>query len=188
MERTAIPGMLLLRPKPIADDRGWFMRSFAADEFRDYGIPCDDLVEENHSRSHRHVVRGLHFRTDLREGKLVRVARGAIYDVVVDLRPSSPAFLTWAGVVLDDRDHHQVWVPPGCAHGFQALAESDVCYRVSAPYSPDLDGSVAWDDRDLGIDWPDRALARVSARDASSPALAEVRGRLDGWFGAPNAV
>jgi dTDP-4-dehydrorhamnose 3,5-epimerase len=183
---TSIPGMLVIHPRPIADDRGWFMRTFAAEEFRGYGVPCDELVEENHSRSHRHVLRGLHFRTDLREGKLVRVARGAVYDVVVDLRPASPAFLTWCATILDDRDHRQVWVPPGCAHGFQALAESDVCYRVSAAYAPALDALVAWNDAELGVDWPAPRQARLSARDAGAPALAEVRDRLTAWFGGTN--
>lgn len=183
-EPTGIPGMLVLHPKPIVDDRGWFMRSFAAEELREYGVPTGDLVEENHSRSHRHVVRGLHFRTDMREGKLVRVARGAVHDVVVDLRPSSPAFLTSVAIVLDDRDHRQVWVPPGCAHGFQALAESDVCYRVSAEYAPDLDGAVAWNDTDLGVGWPEPDRARLSARDAAAPPLAAIRDRFTAWFGA----
>lgn len=183
-EPTGIPGMLVLHPQPIADDRGWFMRTFAATEMREHGIPCDDLVEENHSRSHRHVLRGLHLRTDLCEGKLVRVARGAVYDVVVDLRPWSPAFLTSFATVLDDREHRQVWVPPGCAHGFQALEESDVCYRVSAAYAPDLDAAIAWNDADLGVDWPHPGLARLSARDAAAPTLAEVKDRLPTWFGA----
>jgi dTDP-4-dehydrorhamnose 3,5-epimerase len=184
---TGIPGMLVIHPRPIVDDRGWFMRTFAAGELREHGIPCAELVEENHSRSRPHVVRGLHFRMDLREGKLVRVARGRVFDVVVDLRPASPAFLSWYATILDDEEHRQVWVPPGCAHGFQALVESDVCYRVSAAYAPELDGAVAWNDPDLGIEWPAPHLARVSTRDSSAAPLAEVRARLGEWFGGSGA-
>jgi dTDP-4-dehydrorhamnose 3,5-epimerase len=186
--KTSVPGLLTISPKPIHDDRGWFMRTFAAEELAGYGIDHTALVEANQSRSHRGVVRGLHTRADTREAKLVRVARGRIYDVVVDLRPTSPAFGSWLGFELDDESHQQLYIPGGCAHGFQALSDvADVCYQVSAAYDPSLDAAVAWDDPDIGVRWP-LADATVSARDRQAPSLAEIRPRLDEWFGAADVA
>ena len=159
------------------------MRTFAATELAAYGIDHTTLVEANQSRSHRGVLRGLHTRADTREAKLVRVPRGRIFDVVVDLRPASPAFGRWLGFVLDDTDHQQLFVPGGCAHGFQALSEvADVCYQVTAAYDPALDAAVAWDDPEIGVRWP-VADPAVSARDRAAPRLAEIRSHLDAWFG-----
>jgi dTDP-4-dehydrorhamnose 3,5-epimerase len=183
-ERTDIPDLLLIRPTPLADERGWFMRSMCADEFAAAGIDTTTLVQENHSRSHRGVVRGLHVRAELREAKLVRVPRGRIYDVAVDLRPWSPTFLRWRGWIIDDVEHLQVRIPAGCAHGFQALSdEADVCYRVDAPYDSDLDVTIAWDDPEIGIEWP-LAGATLSKRDREAPRVAELRDRLATWFGS----
>lgn len=183
VEKTKIPGLLTIRPKPIADDRGWFMRTFAAAELAEYGIDHTALVEANHSRSRRGVIRGLHTRADTREAKLIRVPRGRIFDVVVDLRPKSPAFLTWLGFELDDVSHQQLYIPGGCAHGFQALSEVvDVCYRVSATYDPSLDAAVAWNDPEIAVEWP-LAESIVSERDQKAPRLAEIRANLDAWFG-----
>ncbi len=188
MEKTAIPGLLTILPKPIVDDRGWFMRTFAAAELASYGIDHTALVEANHSRSHRGVVRGLHTRADTREAKLIRVPRGHIFDVVVDLRPNSPAFGRWLGFDLDDVTHQQLYIPGGCAHGFQALsAEVDVCYQVSAAYDPSLDAAVAWDDPEIGVRWP-LADPIVSDRDRAAPRLAEIRPQLDEWFGTADVA
>lgn len=183
VEKTDIPGLLLISPKPIGDERGWFMRTFAAAEMAEYGIDHTNLVEANHSRSHRGVIRGLHTRADTKEAKLIRVPRGRIFDVVVDLRPKSPAFLTWLGFELDDVSHHQLYIPGGCAHGFQALSDVvDVCYQVTAAYDPSLDAAVAWDDPEIGVRWP-LAEATISPRDRRAPKLAELREKLDAWFG-----
>lgn len=178
-----IPGLLMISAQPISDHRGWFMRSFCAAEYAAAGIDQAAMVQENHSRSHRGVLRGLHTRAELREAKLVRVAHGQVFDVVVDLRPGSAAFGQWRGFVLDDTDHLQLRVPAGCAHGFQVLSdEADVCYKVDAPHDPALDVTIAWDDPELAVAWPlpDPVL---SARDAAAPKLAAIRPHLAEWFG-----
>ena len=182
--KTDVPGLLTIRAKPIPDHRGWFMRAFSADDFGAAGIDHTRLVQENHSRSHRGVVRGLHTRAEAREAKLVRVARGRIFDVVVDLRPKSPTFRQWRGFELDDETHLQIRIPAGCAHGFQALSElADVSYKVDAAYDPALDVTIAWDDPDIGITWP-LPDPVVSERDRQAPRLVEVEGNLQTWFGA----
>lgn len=183
VQKTKIPGLLTIDPKPIPDDRGWFMRTFAAAELAEYGIDHTSLVESNHSRSLRGVVRGLHTRADTREAKLIRVPRGRIFDVVVDLRPQSPAFGTWLGFELDDERHRQLYIPGGCGHGFQALSEvADVCYQVTAAYDPSLDAAVRWDDPEIGVEWPlDEPV--VSVRDRQAPLLSEIRDDLATWFG-----
>ena len=182
-----VPGLLVIRPQPRRDERGWFMRSYSVAEFAAAGIDHASLIEENHSRSSRGVLRGLHTRSERREAKLVRVVRGRVFDVVVDLRPGSPTFLQWRSFVLDDADHVQIRIPAGCAHGFQALSdEADVCYKVDAPYDPDHDAAVAWNDPDLAIPWPlpDPIL---SERDRNAPGLVELRPHLTDWFGTHGA-
>lgn len=184
IDPTDVPGLLTIRPHPIEDARGWFMRSFSADEYAAAGIDLSALVQENHSRSRHGVLRGLHTRAELREAKLVRVAHGKVFDVAVDLRPSSPTFLQWRSFVLDDVANLQIRIPAGCAHGFEVLSDTaDVCYKVDAPYDPALDVTIAWDDPSLAIGWPlpDPVL---SARDRRAPRLSAVRGQLAGWFGA----
>jgi dTDP-4-dehydrorhamnose 3,5-epimerase len=185
--RTSLHDVTVIEPEPMQDERGWFVRVFAAVAYRRAGIDHTELVQENQSRSRRRTIRGLHTRSRLGEDKLVRCARGEIYDVVVDLRPFSPTFLRWADFRLDDRAHHQIYIPAGCAHGFQALSEfADVCYRVSAYYDASLDVSIAWDDAELAIPWPlDRPI--LSERDRHAPALSEIRPRLAEWFGTPTA-
>lgn len=183
VSETTIHGVKLFEPEPRPDERGWFLRVFTADLYGEHGIDHTRLVQENQSRSRQRTIRGLHFRTELAEAKLVRVAHGAVFDVVVDLRPWSPSFLTWESFRLDDADHRQLYVPAGCAHGFQALTEpADVCYRVDAFYEPGLDGGLLYSDAELGIPWPlDDPI--VSDRDRKQPSLSEVRPRLVEWFG-----
>lgn len=179
---TDIPDLLVIRPRPLADQRGWFMRSLCAGEFAAAGIDVSALVQENHSRSRRGVVRGLHVRSQLCEAKLVRVVRGQVFDVAVDLRPWSPMFLQWRSWILDDTSHLQVRIPAGCAHGFQALSDqADVCYRVDAPYDPAHDITIAWDDPEIGIRWP-IPEPLLSTRDREAPRLVQVRDQLAGWF------
>lgn len=176
-------GMWLIQPQPIADDRGWFTRVFDRDTHARAGVDHTRFVQENHSRSRRGVLRGLHVRTELTESKLVRCARGHVFDVAVDLRPWSATFAEWASFDLDDHLHLQVLIPAGCAHGFQAQSEvADVCYRVDAPYDRTKDAALAWDDAELAIPWP-IPHPLLSARDQHAPALADVRPHLGDWFG-----
>ncbi len=183
ISRTDVPGLLTIRPHPVVDDRGWFMRSFSADEYATAGIHQAALVQENHSRSRHGVLRGLHTRAEPSEAKLVRVARGRIFDVAVDLRPGSPTFLQWRGFVLDDEEHLQVRIPAGCAHGFQVLSDTaDVCYKVDASYDPSLDITIAWNDPELAITWP-LGNPVLSERDRKAPPLSAVRDLLPEWFG-----
>jgi dTDP-4-dehydrorhamnose 3,5-epimerase len=184
---TDIPGLLTMRPHPVVDDRGWFLRSFSADEYATAGVYQADLVQENHSRSRYGVLRGLHTRAELSEAKLVRAARGRVFDVAVDLRPGSPTFLQWRSFVLDDEEHLQVRIPAGCAHGFQVLSDTaDVCYKVDARYDNALDVTIAWNDPELGVTWP-LGNPVLSERDRSAPLLSQVREYLPKWFGTDDA-
>jgi dTDP-4-dehydrorhamnose 3,5-epimerase len=186
-EPTIRPGELhdlyLVEPVPIPDERGFFVRTMNAEVLRSRGIEPGLFVQENQSRSRHGTLRGIHFRRALGERKLVRVARGEVFAVVVDLRPWSPTFGRWEQVGLDDRDHRQVLVPAGCGFGFQVLSDlADVCYKHEAYYAPELEGSLTWDDPELAIPWPlpDPIL---SERDRTAPSLAEIRPSLTAWFG-----
>lgn len=183
IENNTLHGLKIIRPRPIPDERGWFLRVFSADVYGEAGIDHTRLVQENQSRSRRGTIRGLHMRRELSEAKLVRCAHGAVFDVVVDLRPWSPSFLRWEQFRLDDRDQLQIYIPAGCAHGFQALTEvADVCYRVDAFYDPSVEAALAWDDEELAIPWP-LADPILSDRDRSAPSLREIRGSLEQWYG-----
>jgi dTDP-4-dehydrorhamnose 3,5-epimerase len=142
------------------------------------------LVQDSQSRSSLGVVRGLHLRTDGGEGKLVRCATGAIFDVAVDLRPESPTYRTWMSIVLDDVDHRSVWLPAGLAHGFQVLSETaDVCYRIDRVHQAEYDAAICHDDPELAIAWP-LPVRGLSPRDQAAPSLAVVEPMLSDWFGA----
>jgi dTDP-4-dehydrorhamnose 3,5-epimerase len=183
VSETDIPGLMVLRTWRQRDERGWFSRTYCAAELATVGF-VHPPVQENQSVSRRGTVRGLHVRAELREAKFVRVTRGRLFDVVVDLRPASPTFLEWRSFVLTNTDSEHLLVPPGCAHGFQALsAWVDVHYAVDAPYAPDLDVTVAWNDPLLAIPWP-LSNPVLSSRDRSAPLVDEVRHRLPEWFGA----
>ncbi len=148
------------------------------------GIDPGSFVQENQSRSRRGTLRGLHMRRELRESKVVRCARGTIFEAVVDLRPWSPTFGQWQSFTLDDIDHRQIFVPAGCAHGFQVISDwADVCYKHDAYYAPDLEAALAWNDPELRIPWP---IARpiLSPRDAGAPQLSMLRSSLAQWFGS----
>ncbi len=181
---ASIAGVRLIAPEPRYDERGFFVRVLSADAFGDAGIDAARFVQENQSRSRYRTLRGLHLRAGQGEAKTVRCARGSIYDVVVDLRPSSPTFRKWESFELDDRSHLQVYIPPGCGHGFQALTEEvDVCYRHDRFYEPGLDVAVAYDDPDLGVSWP-LADPIVSERDRTAPSLETMLPQLQEWFGS----
>lgn len=184
VQETSIHGVKLIQPEPRPDERGFFVRVFDAELYAEAGIDHTRLVQENQSRSRRRTIRGLHTRSNLTESKLIRCARGEIFDVVVDLRPWSPTFLRWERFLLDDVTFAQLWVPPGCAHGFQALSDvADVCYRVDAAYDPTVDVAVLYCDPELAIPWP-LPEPIVSARDRAAPPLAEVRPLLEEWYGS----
>jgi dTDP-4-dehydrorhamnose 3,5-epimerase len=181
---TSLHEVRLFEPEPFHDDRGFFVRTLSAAVLEKAGIDHSRFVEESQSRSRHGVLRGLHGRTALSEAKLFRCARGAVAEVVVDLRPWSPSFLRWEQFIIDDRQHRHLYVPPGCVHGFQVVSEhADVCYQMDAIHEPTLDLSVAWDDPDLAIRWP-IPKPILSERDRSAPSLASVKPRLADWFGA----
>ncbi len=175
-EPTRLPEVVLIRPRVHGDARGYFLETWHEDKFAAGGIPAH-FVQDNHSHSVRSTLRGLHYQIEQAQGKLVRVARGRVFDVAVDLRRSSPRYGQWVGVVLDDQAHHLLWVPPGFAHGYLALSpEADVLYRCTDRYAPQHERCVRWDDPQLHIEWPLAADARplLSARDAAAPALRDA--------------
>ena len=152
---TSIPEVLVLEPKVFGDARGFFYESFNRRAFRDATGIDADFVQDNHSRSTRGVLRGLHYQLRQPQGKLVRVVRGSVFDVAVDLRRSSPTFGQWVGETLSDENQRQLWIPPGFGHGFLVLSESaDFTYKMTDYYAPEHERCVAWDDPALGIRWP----------------------------------
>lgn len=151
---TAVKDALILEPEAFGDSRGFFMESWNRKAFADAGLDID-FVQDNHSRSQRGVLRGLHYQLKQPQGKLVRVAGGTVFDVAVDLRRTSPTFGQWAGVILSAENQRMFWVPPGFAHGFLVLSESaDFLYKASDYYAPEHERSILWNDPDLTIDWP----------------------------------
>jgi dTDP-4-dehydrorhamnose 3,5-epimerase len=170
-----IPDVLLVRPRVFGDDRGFFMESWVQRRFEDAGIR-DAFVQDNHSRSVRNTLRGLHYQVRQPQGKLVRVVTGAVFDVVVDLRRSSPTFGQWVGAELNESNKHMLWAPAGCAHGFLVLSESaDFLYKCTDYYAPDAERTIRWDDPTLRIEWPLPAGARplLSAKDAAASGFAD---------------
>ena len=152
---TKIHDAFLLKPKIFGDARGFFLESWSREKFCSMGLDID-FVQDNHSRSARHVLRGLHYQAgDAAQGKLVWVTSGSVFDVLVDLRKSSPTFGVWDGYLLTADAHERLWVPPGCAHGFLVVSDTaDFHYKVSAPYSPKDERALRWDDPKLSIQWP----------------------------------
>ena len=171
-----IPGPLILEPRVFGDDRGFFMESWNAETFAKAGLDLN-FVQDNHSRSQKGVLRGLHFQNPGPQGKLVRVVRGAVFDAVVDLRRSSPTFGKWTGVVLSAENRRMFWVPEGFAHGFLTLEDdTDFLYKCTAPYAPQHEASLAWNDPTVGIQWPlDGIEPKLSAKDAVGVPLADVK-------------
>jgi dTDP-4-dehydrorhamnose 3,5-epimerase len=169
-------GPVLIESVVHGDDRGFFQETYRRSAFADLGIE-HDFVQDNHSRSRHGIVRGMHFQPGM--AKLVRCARGAILDVLVDIRAGSPAFGEWEGFELSDTNHHQLYCPDGFAHGFCVLSDdADVVYKTSAYYAPELERGFAYDDPVVGIEWPDGVELIASARDSSAPALADIAASL----------
>ena len=171
---TAIEGVLIIEPKVFGDERGFFLESFNQRAFNEAVGHTVDFVQDNHSRSAKGVLRGLHFqRPPHAQGKLVRVTQGSVFDVVVDIRPDSPTFGRWVGAELSGANHRQMWIPAGLAHGFLVTSDSaDFLYKTTDYYRPESEGSVRWDDPDLAIAWPlDGITPALSAKDAAAPTL-----------------
>ena len=172
---TAIPGVLIIEPRVFGDTRGFFLETWNAGTFAGAGLDFT-FVQDNHSRSQKGVLRGLHFQKPGPQGKLVRVTNGAVFDVAVDLRAYSPTFGKWVGVELSAANKRLFWVPEGFAHGFLTLEDdTDFLYKCTAPYAPQSEHTLAWDDPAVGITWPDIGMAPlVSEKDARGTSLADA--------------
>lgn len=171
---TALPGVLIIEPKAFGDHRGFFLETFQVERYREAGITLP-FVQDNHSRSQRGVLRGLHFQKTRPQGKLVSVSRGAVYDVAVDIDPASATYGRFVGVELNDDNHRQMWVPPGYAHGFCVLSEvADFQYKCTDFYFPADEGGLLWNDPDVGIPWP-ITEPQLSAKDANNPRLRDLK-------------
>jgi dTDP-4-dehydrorhamnose 3,5-epimerase len=177
-ENTFIDGLLIVTPRVYPDERGYFLESYKAGEFAAAGIR-EAFVQDNHSRSVRRVLRGLHFqKAPHAQAKLVRVTRGLVWDVAVDLRRGSPTFGRWLGTELGEENRRMLFIPRGFAHGFVTLSEgAELLYKCSAEYDKDSDGGVRWDDPDLAIGWPISDV-KLSGKDASLPLLRDIAGGL----------
>lgn len=178
---TRIDGLALIEPRMFPDERGFFVETYRSEWHADAGIPAEDrFIQDNHSRSTRGVVRGMHFHIGAGVAKLVRCARGSILDVVVDLRHGSPTYGGWEAFELDENSMRELYVPVGFAHGFCVLSEiADVLYKQTAYYSPAVERGIAWNDPDVGIEWPlPSAELIVSERDTNAPRLAQIAAEL----------
>lgn len=174
---TAIADVLVIEPRVFGDARGFFMESFNQQAFNEATGTSLDFVQDNHSRSSRGVLRGLHYQLDPHaQGKLVRVASGAVFDVAVDIRQGSGTFGKWVGAELTAENHRQLWIPPGFAHGFVVLSETaDFLYKTTAYYAPQSDRGILWNDPQIGIQWPDLGMEFVlSDKDTRQPLLKDA--------------
>ncbi|MGZ8269820.1 MAG: dTDP-4-dehydrorhamnose 3,5-epimerase [Methylophilus sp.] len=173
---TEIPDVLIFEPKVFGDDRGFFIESFNAQKFESAtGIKCQ-FVQDNHSRSARNVLRGLHYQIEQAQGKLVRVVSGEVYDVAVDIRSSSPTFGQWVGATLSEENKRQMWVPPGFAHGFLVLSDyADFLYKTTDYYAPQYECCIKWDDPTVGVKWPLQGMPVLSEKDKLGLSFEEVK-------------
>jgi dTDP-4-dehydrorhamnose 3,5-epimerase len=173
--QTTIPDVLIIEPKVFGDDRGFFMESFNEKTFREITGVTTPFVQDNHSRSAKNVLRGLHYQIKQPQGKLVRVVSGEVYDVAVDIRKSSPTFGQWTGCILSEANKKQFWVPPGFAHGFVVLsATADFLYKTTDYYAPEYERSILWNDSTLNIDWKIKDEPILSVKDKSGLPLEEA--------------
>jgi len=172
---TDLPGVIILEPKVFGDQRGFFFESFNARSFAGATGIQREFVQDNHSRSQRGVLRGLHYQVQQTQGKLVRVTAGEVYDVAVDIRRSSPTFGRWVGVHLSAENNRQLWVPEGFAHGFVVLSEfAEVLYKTTDYYTPEHERCIRWDDPTLAIDWPLDGAPQLSAKDQAGLSFADA--------------
>jgi dTDP-4-dehydrorhamnose 3,5-epimerase len=172
---SAIPEVMLIEPKVFGDTRGFFFESFNQKAFSEATGVSTAFVQDNHSRSTKGVLRGLHYQIHQPQGKLVRVVRGAVFDVAVDVRRSSPYFGRWVGYELSEENQRQLWVPPGFAHGFLVLSDTaDFLYKTTEYYAPQHERSILWNDPQIGIDWPAAGEVRLSAKDQAAALLRDA--------------
>ncbi|AVR95294.1 dTDP-4-dehydrorhamnose 3,5-epimerase [Pseudoduganella armeniaca] len=172
---TPIDGLLIIEPTVFGDDRGFFYESFNAQRFADLTGVRTDFVQDNHSRSARNVLRGMHYQIQQAQGKLVRVVSGSVYDVAVDLRKSSATFGKWFGVELSAENKRQFWIPPGFAHGFAVTSEfAEFLYKTTDYYAPEHERSLLWNDPTVGIEWPLDGTPLLSAKDQKALPLAQA--------------
>ncbi|GAA6169790.1 dTDP-4-dehydrorhamnose 3,5-epimerase [Sessilibacter corallicola] len=172
--KTKLDGVVIIKPKVFGDDRGFFLETFQQERYRELAGIDLPFVQDNHSRSTKGVLRGLHFQKTKPQGKLVRVVRGEVYDVAVDINPSSPTFGQYEGVILSETNKAQFWVPPGYAHGFAVLSETaDFEYKCTDFYDPSDEGGLIWNDPTVAIDWP-LENPSLSEKDAVLPTLEEL--------------
>ena len=170
IKQTALPGVLIIQPKVFGDSRGFFLETFQAERYKSIGIE-QSFVQDNHSRSQKGVLRGLHVQKTRPQGKLVSVSRGAVYDVAVDIDPNSATFGQFVGLELNDENHLQLWIPPGYAHGFCVLSDvADIQYKCTELYDPTDESGVIWNDVDINIPWPIKTPL-LSAKDQLLPSL-----------------
>jgi dTDP-4-dehydrorhamnose 3,5-epimerase len=171
---TRIPDVLLIEPNVFGDERGFFMETYHAQKYAEHGI-AESFVQDNHSRSSKGVLRGLHYQLEKPQGKLVRVVTGAVFDVAVDIRQGSPTFGEWVGYELSDSNHLQVYIPPGFAHGFCVLSETaDFLYKCTDFYAPETEHGIQWNDPAIGIEWPGQDFV-ISEKDQGNKALSEMQ-------------
>jgi dTDP-4-dehydrorhamnose 3,5-epimerase len=173
---TSLPEVIVIEPRVFGDARGFFFESYHEHKYLEAGIDTR-FVQDNHSRSVRGTLRGLHFQIEKPQGKLCRVVRGEVFDVAVDIRPGSQTFGQWAGAILSEENQRQIWVPRGFAHGFVVLSESaDFLYKCDELYNPADEGGIAWDDADIGIEWPGAEFERIlSDKDRVLPLLRDIK-------------
>ncbi len=171
----AIPDVLLLEPRVFGDERGFFYESFNHRQFEEAVGRSVSFVQDNHSRSVKNVLRGLHYQIQQPQGKLVRVVQGEVFDVAVDIRRSSPSFGQWVGAVLSAENNHQLWVPEGFAHGFVVLSETaEFLYKTTGYYAPEHERCIAWNDADLAIGWPVAQAPSLSGKDSQGLSLTQA--------------
>lgn len=172
---TAIPEVLIIEPKVFGDARGFFYESFNQKAFNDATSTNHQFVQDNHSRSSKGVLRGLHYQIQQSQGKLVRVVDGVVFDVAVDVRRSSPTFGKWVGIELSEDNKRQLWIPPGFAHGFLVLSESaDFLYKTTDYYAPQHERCITWNDPQIGIKWPAGVTPQLSAKDSEGKLLSKA--------------
>ncbi len=178
VEKTNIEGVLLIKPKVWGDERGFFVETWQKPRYESIGINLP-FVQDNHSKSSKGILRGLHFQKTHPQGKLVMVSIGAVFDVAIDIRVGSPTFGKWYGALLTEENQHQLWIPPGLAHGFVVMSEvAHFHYKCTDYYHPEDEGSIRWNDPDIAIDWPYKGEPILSAKDRTAKFLSEIKDSL----------